>query len=849
MRLATLIFCILAVILPAGKAEPPAQPKDYTAHVVGYAHIDLAWLWRWEESVHDIMFNTFVNQLNMMEKYPDFTFAQDQAVVFEMMERYYPEIYKQILLRVKTHNWIPVSSTWVQMDENMPDGESLVRQFLYGQKLSKEKFGHYVRVAWQPDVFGHPYSMPQIARKAGIDFYIFGRPENPKRQPLFWWQGLDGSRVLGYNMAGWYTQPMDEHITEVTIKTGERAGVKNVLVLFGMGDHGGGPNPNDVAGIKRLNDSPSAVRVKTTNVDNYVDLLLAEKQDFQLWDGEHNPVVEGCYTSQVEVKRHNRRAEQLLLAAEKMSELAAFFRLRDYYPVRDLTEAWKLTLQNQFHDIMAGSGIGPIYPDTLKQYDEVFERGRRALNFSLQTIARRLDTTGEGIPLPVYNPHSWDRSDLVSAEIAAQSLPERLLARYGDEVVPVQVVAKQPNEPFRERATIAFVARNVPQMGLKLYRLVPAEGRSASADALRVGLKPRPFIENEFLRLEVNPATGNVARLYDKRNKREAFRGEANYLVGLEDRDISPKPEGVVTFAGSAWDLGLTGKKWDVDKADRVEVIEQGPARATLRVTRRYGESVFVQDLSLLAGSPRLDVEITVDWHERNALLKVGFPINATNEKTAIDIPYGVIERDQTGKEMDMGKWIDVSGKDFGVAILNNGRHGFDAKDNVLRISIIRGPSAPDPRADEGLHTFNYSIYPHAGSWREGKVPLQAQGFNSPLIALQEPKHPAPSTPLGGAENDYVELPPSYSFIKTGSDHVMLYAMKQMEGFYDRDAIVRFFEYEGREGDVTLELPYGVRAMETNLLEETIEPVGEGKTIRFRMKPWEIKTLRLARLN
>ena len=346
------LFCILLGIVPASQAEGPANPKDYTAYVVGYAHIDLAWLWRWEESVHDIMFNTFLNQLNLMEKYPDFTFAQDQAVVFEMMERYYPEIYKQIMQRAKTHNWIPVSSTWVQMDENMPDGESLVRQFLYGQKFSKEKFGHYVRVAWQPDVFGHPYSMPQIASKAGIDFYVFGRPENAKRKPLFWWQGLDGSRVLSYTMAGWYTQPMDERITELTMKTGERAGVKDVLVLFGMGDHGGGPNANDVAGIDKLKNSPDAVAVKTTDVDHYIELLMAGKKDFQIWDGEHNPVVEGCYTTQVEVKRHNRMAEQLLLSAEKMSELAAFFRLRDYYPVRDLTEGWKLTLQNHFHDIM-----------------------------------------------------------------------------------------------------------------------------------------------------------------------------------------------------------------------------------------------------------------------------------------------------------------------------------------------------------------------------------------------------------------------------------------------------------------------------------------------------------------
>jgi len=202
MRKHLLLVLMFGVMVSTAQAQTPAQPKDYTAHVVGYAHIDMAWLWRWEESIHDIMFNTFSNQLKLMDQYPEFTFAQDQAVVFEMMEQYYPEIYKGIIKRVKTRNWIPVSSGWVQMDENMPDGESLVRQFLYGQKYTKEKFGRYVRVGWQPDVFGHPYSLPQIMRKAGIEFFVFNRPHDPKRPPIIWWQGLDGSRVLGYTTPG-----------------------------------------------------------------------------------------------------------------------------------------------------------------------------------------------------------------------------------------------------------------------------------------------------------------------------------------------------------------------------------------------------------------------------------------------------------------------------------------------------------------------------------------------------------------------------------------------------------------------------------------------------------------------
>jgi alpha-mannosidase len=844
-KLVGLVFIVASFVSPA-HAQSAAQPKDYTAHVVGYAHMDMAWLWRWEESIYDIMYNTFSNQLKLMDQFPDYTYAQDQAVVLEMMERYFPDIFKGIVQKARTGNFIPVSSSWVQMDENVSDGESLVRQFLYGQKYSKEKFGHYIRAAWQPDVFGHPYSMPQIAHKAGIELYLFNRPHDPSRPPIIWWQGLDGSRVLGYTTPGEYTQPMDhEHTTVLGMKNADRAGVKNIMVLYGMGDHGGGPNPEDVAGITKLNASPNDVRVRTTNVADYIDILLTEKKDFPVVAGEMQNVFPGCYTTQVDMKRHNRQAEQLLLDAEKMSELAVFFDYRDYYPNRDITEAWKIALLDQAHDLAAGSGIGPIYADAAKQYQEVFERAHRALNFSLQNLGLQVDTRGEGIPVVVYNPQSWDRSDLVVAEVSAFSLPPRMVAVHGEETVPVQVVKPAAKAGARETATVAFVAQKVPQMGLKLYRLVPeAAGRKAAASSLQVGAKPRWYLENEFFRIELNPETGYVARLYDKANKREAFRGEGNFLLALEDtaeRAKETSPE----YAGPAWDIGLTGKKWDIEKAARIEIAEQGPARATLRVVHRFRDSEFSQDISLTAGVPRVDVEFSTDWYERATFLKAGFPVNVSSTKVAAEIPYGAIEREQTGNEMVMGKWVDISDANYGVAILNNGRNGFDAKDSLIRLSVIRGPWGPDPRADEGHHSFGYSIYPHRGGWREGKVEFQALAFNSPLMALQEPAHASPQEQWAGKAGG---LPDAYSFIKTDSDHVILYAIKQMEGFYDTDAILRFFECEGREGDVSIELPRSVRVLETNLLEDVVlGTVGEGQTIRFHVKPWEIKTLRLVR--
>jgi alpha-mannosidase len=616
------------------------------------------------------------------------------------------------------------------------------------------------------------------------------------------------------------------------------------MVLFGEGDHGGGPNPKDVAAIAKLDASPTDVRVKPTHVEDYFDLLLTEKKDFPIIDNELNFVFQGCYTSQVDIKRHNRMAEQLLLAAEKLSELAVFNGYRDYFPVRDLMAAWKLALLNQFHDLLDGSGIGPIYADSAKQYEEVFERGKRALKFSLECLGLQLDTMGAGVPLVVYNAQSWDRTELVTAEISAASLPARLVAVHDQEVLPVQILKPATRAGDRERATIAFVAQKVPQMGLKLYRILPAEGKSVPASSVQAGSKPRPYLENEFLRVEFNPATGNIARLYDKQNKREAFRGEGNSLVALED---TPEQARAVSkeYAGPAWDIGLTGKQWDVDKAASIEVVEPGPARATLRVVHRFRDSKFTQDVSLVAGVPRVDVEMTTDWYERNTFLKAGFPVSVAASKATAEIPYGAIERDQNGNEMVMGKWVDISDADYGVAILNNGRHGYDTKDNTIRLSVIRGPIAPDPRADEGVHSFGYSIYPHRGGWRDGKVQFQALSFNAPLLALQEPAHQSPQENWAGKKGG---LPPAHSFIQTDSDHVMLYAIKQTEGFYDADPVLRFFESEGRTGEVAVRFPFAVRAVETDLLEETLGPVGDGEVIRFHMKPWEIKTLRLKRV-
>ena len=840
---------LLLLSASAAGVDAANEAKEYTAHVLGHIHLDMAWLWRWEEEIDDIM-HLFRHQLQLINRFPDYTYGQDQAVVYEMMEDHYPDVFKEIEYGVKTHRWIPLSSCWTQMDENMPDGESLVRQFLYGQKYSQEKFGHYVRVGWQIDAFGHPASLPQILRKSGVEWYVFSRPHDPPRPPISWWHAPDGTRVLAYHGMGGL--PVDAQTAAKLVGAANRAGVKDAFVWFGGEGPEGGPSVDELERMAKFQSSPEDVHVIPTDVNEYFDLLLARKQDFPILEGELNPDFSGCYTTQVEMKRNNRVAEQLLLNAEKMSEIAVLNQFRDFYPVTELNKAWKLTLINQTHDLLPGSGIGPIYRDAADQYREVFERGRRALDFSLETLGLQLNTEGEGIPVVVYNPHSWDRTDLVTVEIEDLALPVSLIARHGSEAVPVQVIRPPSRQGDLEKATVCFVAQNVPQMGLKLYRLVRAAAQNETAGPLQVGSAPRPFIENEFLRIEIDPVTGSISRLYDKQAGREALKSPGHHLVAYEDTASQAHKE-TSEYSGTSWNIGLTGVKWDLDKAERVEVFERGPVRATVRVVHRFRHSLFTQDISLAIGVPRADVQMSMEWHERCTFLKAVFAVNAASNKVSADIPYGVIEREQNGQEAVMGKWVDIADANFGIAVINNGRHGYDAASSVLRLSVIRGAEIPDPRADDGYHEFGFAMYPHRGGWRDGKVPLHALNFNSPLIARQEDIHKSPeeliapcTAPGPQCYGKKGGVPDAWSGVQTHSDHVMLYAMKQRVGFNDTDAILRFFEYEGREGDVTVDFPFTVHASETNLLEDTIGPLGSGTTISFHVKPWEIKSIRLA---
>ncbi len=818
-RFGLVVFGLLAAIY-AGPAQT-TRPRDYTAHLIGHAHVDLSWLWRWEETVKDVGVRTFAGTLARMAEMPDLTFAQSQAALYEAIENSDPVLFGAIRARIREGTWIPVGGMWVEPDLNMLDGESLARQLLYGKRYFQEKFGLEVKVGWNPDSFGHNLQLPQILAKAGVPYYVLGRGV-PAGTTAFWWEGKGGARVLCYVPPGWYNVSLKDGLRSIIAEAARTSPLKDYLVLYGEGDHGGGPRDSDLALIRSAKRDRAMPRTALAVPEAYFRLLEKQRPDLAVVRNELNPVFPGCYTTQASTKRDNRRGENLLVEAEKFSALAAAGGFRDYYPERDLDEAWKIVLRNQFHDILDGSSIGPVYDDTAQFYREAFTRGRRALDFSLETIANGIDTRGDGVPVVVFNSLAWERTEPVIVEIPFTG-PFRIVdSRGGD--TPYQFVSGGGGSS-RSLRRVVFTAEGVPSLGYRTYRLGPVDRDPVFKTAVSAGPET---LENEYFKITLDPKRGWIISLYDKANGREALHGPANVLQAVADEPS----------AMSAWELGLKDPLAMIgEEGAKVEVLESGPVRAVVRVSSTFRGSSFRQEITLQARMPRLDIRTNLDWQERNVMIKAVFPFRVQADRAEFEIPFGSITRPADGAEAPAIRWIDVSEDDgsYGVSLLNDSRYGFDVRAGTARLSVIRGAVYPDPEADRGLHELTYALYPHKGTWKEAGSVRRGYELNNPLLPRTVMTHPG-------------TLPAETSFVRVDAANIILSAVKMEAGYNARGLIFRFYETAGQRTDVNVELPWVGVATEADLIERPGKTIGQAaKTLPLSFEPYEIKTIRVVR--
>jgi alpha-mannosidase len=844
-------------------AQSQLQPlnawfKQFTVRAVGNSHIDMAWLWPWTETV-EVVRNTFQSVLDLMREYPDFKFTMSSARTYEWMQEKYPDMFEQIRQRVKEGRWEVIGGMWVEPDLNMPDGESLVRQILVGKRYFQKNFGADIKIGWNPDSFGYNWQLPQIYKKSGIDYFVTSKllwatdyTKFPYR--LFWWEAPDGSRLLTYFPHEYANDFNPEQITkDFSVYAPLIYGTKltdspQMLYLYGIGDHGGGPTRTMLDQANRLRD-PNTVFPKidfTTAKEFFADLNRElPRLRVPTWSDElYFEYHRGVYTSQADTKQRIRHDEELMLDAEKYASLASLFGRS--YPQDQFGLAWKNLLFDHFHDVMPGSGIAVNYLDAKQNLEDVARSAMEITDGSLDEIAAHVNTQGDGVPVVVFNSLSWPRTEVIETVVQLPDPVKQIeVVDAAEQRVESQLLAMDSET---NRARLLILA-DTPALGYKTY-FVRSAAKSAKSPDAHIGRLAQivktsdSTMENGFVRLKVDPQTGCITSLFDLRNQKEALSpsetdtgGPKTSACGNLLQAFYDKPK-----QWDAWNIDSDFEKqhWDLDNADEVKLVEGGPLRAVIRVKKHFQNSTFVQDITMYAGVPRVDVKMQADWHEKHILLKVAFPLSAHSDKARFEIPYGSIERpttrntpaEQAKFEVPAQRWADLSDAKHGFSLLNDSKYGYDVKSNVLRLSLLRSPEWPDPHADEGHHEFTYSLYSHAGTWRDAETVRRGYELNYKLIAMPSQKHQG-------------TLPSEHSFVQVEPNNVVLTAIKKSED--DDSLVLRFYEWAGREADVKLNLPAGARsASETDLMEKSVADLAvHNDAVTVHTKPYEIKTLKV----
>ncbi|MDH7570868.1 MAG: glycoside hydrolase family 38 C-terminal domain-containing protein, partial [Armatimonadota bacterium] len=678
-------------------------------------HIDVAWLWPLRETVRKCS-RTFATALRYMQKYPEYRFGQSQPQLYAFTREHYPALYQRIKEAVQAGRWEPVGAMWVEADCNIPSGESLVRQVLHGKRFFMEEFGVETEILYLPDVFGYSAALPQILKKSRVHYFMTQKISwnqfNKFPHHTFWWEGLDGTRIFSHFLPadtynGVFT-PEELRRAERNFRDSDRA--SSWLYLFGYGDGGGGPTAEMLEAAKRVKDLDGVPRVEQEFARDFFRRAAAEAKDLPVWVGElYLELHRGTYTTQAHNKRMNRRCEFLLRDAEFLSAIRPGG--LSGYPREALDRCWKLVLLNQFHDVIPGSSIGWVYEDSRRQYDEVARTGHSIVEDALKALSASIDAAGLSHPVVVWNTLSRPGREVVSYPLEEHA-PGSVVSARGERW-PVQVVEGEDGR----RAL--FVAE-VPPCGYAVYDLSSAEAGGSEFDSVTVG---DGYLENGVLRVEWD-GRGLLTRVFDKRCGREvlAAGAAANLFQLFDDRPNN----------WDAWDVDVfyaeTGR--DLTEVAGIRIVERGPVRGAVEFCRHFGNSSIRQVMRLSSGSARLDFVTEVEWHESNALLKVAFPVAINASRATYEIQYGHVERpthintswDMARFEVVGHKWADLSEGDYGVALLNDCKYGYDVRGNVLRLSLLRAPKNPDPNADMGRHLFTYALYPHPGDVRLGAV-------------------------------------------------------------------------------------------------------------------------------
>lgn len=769
-------------------------------HMIGNAHIDPVWLWRWQDGYSEVR-ATFRSALDRMEEYPDFVFTSAAAAYYQWIEQSDPEMFEEIRRRVREGRWRIVGGWWIQADCNIPGGEGFARQALYAQRYFYEKFGVTARTGYNVDSFGHSGSLPKILRQCGMDRYVYMRPGHHEKSYPAWtflWQSPEGEAVTAFRIPFEYCtwgKELSAHIGRVAQEIRDENGM---MCFYGVGNHGGGPTRENLDSIAALNGQ-GGVELRLSDPDAFFDSLTVRELPVVNGDLLHH--ASGCYAGHSLVKRLNRRAEHRLLTAEKW-RAAAYALLGLPYPAQDFERAWKKVLFNQFHDILAGCCIREAYEDAKEDFGFALSVAGEQMNAAQQALMRRMDIPFEegALHYVAFNPHGFAAKAPVALEVAGPRQPMRLTDSEGHEIA---YQLAPGSAAANGRRSLRFVAE-VPAMGWQVYTMRPApqEQLPQEADAA-------PAPESE-INLALTLENEEIAAVFDEKQGLCGLtlkRTQTQLLKGAVQAVVIDDPSDTWSHAVLRFDR-VEGTL----PVREVRVVADGPAYKTVRVVYADDDSTLTQDYTLWQGVGQVFVHNRLEWRKRQKLLKLRLPLSLRYCRVCAQAPFGYADRLMDGVEYPMHAYVDATGVApgqeqpvTGLAVLNDGKYAYSAEKGALDITLVRSPYYANhepfvvepgmdyPTVDYGEQAFTLSLMPHEGALQESRAEEAALLLNAPVALLAEGAHGGPLARRG-------------SFLALDACHAVIDAVKLAEDGSGA-LIVHLHETARREETATLRLP------------------------------------------
>lgn len=769
-------------------------------HLIGNAHLDPIWLWRWQEGCGEVL-QTFRSALDRLNEYPELIFTCSSAAYYKWVSEIDPDMFEEIAEMVKKGRWVPVNGWWVQPDCNMPSGESFARQSLYSQYFYYKKFGKICRTGYNVDSFGHNGNLPQLLRQGGMTNYVMMRPgshENAQVPVKYLWESQDGSKVLTYRIPTGYAESGKRSLDSALEKFDNLCEEtdSSMMLFYGVGNHGGGPTKADIEYLSSLKKRENKPALKFSSPDEFFSSLCLEMPDLPIWKDELQHHASGCYSATSLVKQLNRQAENLLYASEAFSTVAAKTAgMKE--KTKDFETAWEEVCFNQFHDILCGCSIMEAYEDVKLSMGHAMNLASKAYNEAVLRIAKNIDTWVDGVsdarhhscgkyprPVIVFNPLSFD----IKVPVRTYHPSTKVCDSDGNEVIFQNVRSSRSNDSHLDTCFIA----EVPAMGYNTYWLTMRENEDSVISKTESAVKADGLtMENDYIKVSFDEKTGSIKSLISKAN---------GFDYAAEDRNLAV-PTVIDDHKTDTWAhmvFKFHDKKGVMDLAD-IELIENGPARAVIRTHHTFGTSVLTQDFILAAKQKTLRVKCKANWNEKFTMLKMSFPVDGTDIINTYEIPAGYIKRPANGEEEPAQRWGGISftnnGKRYGLQILNDSKYSYDCPDNDMRITLIRNvifadhyshrPAAEFNFTDEGLQRFEYGIYLHENEPEASCVVNEAAMFNIRPVAIPEGYHKG-------------EANQKKSFLKVSHKNLIVTALKFAED-ESGAAIIRLYESKGIE--------------------------------------------------